>query len=130
MPPRRLRGDLDNIVLKALRKEPLRRYDSVDALADDIRHTWRTPGIGASGFLELSTRQVHSRNPVGVGVSLTALTLLAFAMTSRWQAGAFAAQRDRARKRSRCRKPGAEYMIDLFRVPDPMNLRQPRPHRP
>lgn len=31
-----LRGDLDNIVLMALRKEPERRYASVSALSDDI----------------------------------------------------------------------------------------------
>ena len=33
---RRLRGDLDNIVLKALRKEPERRYASVEQFSDDI----------------------------------------------------------------------------------------------
>lgn len=33
----RLKGDLDNIVLKAMRKEPERRYASVQQLADDIR---------------------------------------------------------------------------------------------
>ncbi len=34
---RALKGDLDNIVLKALRKEPARRYVSVEQLAEDIR---------------------------------------------------------------------------------------------
>ena len=34
---RKLHGDLDNIVLFALRKEPARRYQSVSDLADDIR---------------------------------------------------------------------------------------------
>jgi len=34
---RRLRGDLDSIVAKALRKKPAERYGSVAALADDIR---------------------------------------------------------------------------------------------
>jgi eukaryotic-like serine/threonine-protein kinase len=34
---RTLRGDLDNIVLMAMRKEPARRYVSVGALADDIK---------------------------------------------------------------------------------------------
>lgn len=33
---RRLRGDLDNIVLMAMRKEPSRRYSSVDQLSNDI----------------------------------------------------------------------------------------------
>lgn len=34
---RRLRGDLDNITLKALRKEPEQRYKSVEELSEDIR---------------------------------------------------------------------------------------------
>jgi serine/threonine protein kinase/tetratricopeptide (TPR) repeat protein len=34
---RRLRGDLDNIVLMALRKEPQRRYGSVEAVSEDLR---------------------------------------------------------------------------------------------
>ena len=36
---RQLNGDLDNIVLKALRKEPQRRYASVEQFAEDIRRT-------------------------------------------------------------------------------------------
>jgi serine/threonine protein kinase len=35
--PKLLRGDLDNIILKALRKEPAQRYSSVEQLAEDIR---------------------------------------------------------------------------------------------
>jgi non-specific serine/threonine protein kinase/serine/threonine-protein kinase len=35
--PRHLRGDLDAIVMKAIRKEPERRYGFVGELADDIR---------------------------------------------------------------------------------------------
>ena len=34
---RRLKGDLDNIVLKALRKEPNRRYADVGSFAEDVR---------------------------------------------------------------------------------------------
>jgi serine/threonine protein kinase len=34
---KRLRGDLDNIVLMALRKDPRRRYASAEQLAEDIR---------------------------------------------------------------------------------------------
>ncbi|MBO9717947.1 MAG: protein kinase [Pseudoxanthomonas sp.] len=34
---RRLRGDLDNIVLRALRRDPAQRYSSVEALAADLQ---------------------------------------------------------------------------------------------
>ncbi len=35
--PRLLRGDIDNIILKSLRKEPERRYSSVEKFSDDLR---------------------------------------------------------------------------------------------
>lgn len=35
--PSRLRGDLDNMILKAIRHEPERRYQSVQEFSDDIR---------------------------------------------------------------------------------------------
>jgi serine/threonine protein kinase/TolB-like protein/Flp pilus assembly protein TadD len=38
VPPKRLRGDLDTIVLTALKHEPQRRYPSVAAFADDLRN--------------------------------------------------------------------------------------------
>ena len=37
IPARQLRGDLDTIVLKALKREPERRYATVESLADDLR---------------------------------------------------------------------------------------------
>lgn len=41
---KRLRGDLDSIVLKALRREPEERYQSAEALADDVeRHLSQRP---------------------------------------------------------------------------------------
>src|SRR6185503_11287901 len=41
---RQLRGDLDNITLKALQKDPPRRYQSVAEFATDIeRHLGRLP---------------------------------------------------------------------------------------
>ena len=44
---RRLRGDLDAIVLKALRKEPERRYPSVDALVEDLERYRRGLSVRA-----------------------------------------------------------------------------------
>jgi eukaryotic-like serine/threonine-protein kinase len=75
---RRLRGDLDNIVLTALRKEPERRYASVEALAEDLRRHLEqlpvrarpdTPGYRAAKFAR--------RHRLGlVAAALIAATLL------------------------------------------------------
>jgi eukaryotic-like serine/threonine-protein kinase len=44
---RLLRGDLDTIIAKALKKEPTERYSSVTALADDLRRYLRNEPISA-----------------------------------------------------------------------------------
>ena len=57
---RQLRGDLDNIVLKAIEPEPERRYASAGALADDIeRHLDRPAGVRASAVDVVSRAQVR-----------------------------------------------------------------------
>ncbi|HKR02078.1 MAG TPA: protein kinase, partial [Pyrinomonadaceae bacterium] len=59
---RELAGDLDNIVMKALRKEPERRYQSVEQLREDItRHLEGRP-VSAPPFFASSA---HSAIPVG-----------------------------------------------------------------
>ena len=47
--PRALRGDLDNIVLTALRKEPERRYPSAEALGDDVDRFLTDRPVAARG---------------------------------------------------------------------------------
>ena len=122
VPARRLRGDLDRIVLKALRKEPDRRYASVDALAADL-DSYRAgrPVSARPDSLRDRIGKFVARNPLGVTVSLLLLaTVLAFAITSRWQATRYAAQRDRAQTEATAAQQVATYMIDLFRAPDPV----------
>ena len=82
---RRLRGDLDNIVLKALQKEPKRRYGSVEELARDIdRHLQHlpvkarpnTPAYRVSKFVQRHKTEVSAA--VIVLLMVVTATLLAF----------------------------------------------------
>jgi serine/threonine-protein kinase len=71
-----LRGDLDSILLKALRKEPHQRYASVDALADDLqRHLEGRPVAARSGTATYRAGKFVRRH--WIGVSAGALVLLA-----------------------------------------------------
>jgi serine/threonine-protein kinase len=73
---RRLRGDLDSIVLKALRKEPLQRYVSVDALSEDIqRHLDRRPVAARRGTTTYRAGKFVRRH--WIGASAAALVLVA-----------------------------------------------------
>ena len=65
---RRLRGDVDTIVMKALRHEPERRYASVAALQDDLRRLLaRTPGPGATRQRRLSRAEIRWPSSRGRG---------------------------------------------------------------
>lgn len=71
---RRLRGDLDTIVLMALRKEPERRYPSVSAFADDVRrHLAGRPVTARPDTLGYRARRFVRRNAGSVAVATLAL---------------------------------------------------------
>ncbi|MBO9661688.1 serine/threonine-protein kinase [Dokdonella sp.] len=74
---RELRGDLDNIVLMALRKEPERRYASVEQLADDVRrHLADRPVRARGGAFAYRARKFLVRNRIGVGLGTLAVAAL------------------------------------------------------
>jgi len=75
---RRLAGDLDNIVLMALRKEPERRYSSVEQFADDLRrHIDGLPVIATRGSWIYRAGKFSRRHKVGMAASLAAFLALA-----------------------------------------------------
>ncbi|MEM6796747.1 MAG: serine/threonine-protein kinase [Acidobacteriota bacterium] len=74
---RRLRGDLDNIVAKALRKEPERRYASVQELADDIRrHLAHQPVLAAGDSWGYVIGRFARRHRLAVASALLVLLVL------------------------------------------------------
>jgi len=74
---RRLKGDLDNIVLKALRKEPSRRYASAEQLAEDIRrHLQGLPVTATPDSLSYRAKKFVQRHRVGVAASALVLAAI------------------------------------------------------
>ena len=75
---KRLSGDLDNIVLMALRKEPRRRYASVEQFSEDIRrHLENLPVVARKDTAGYRASKFISRHKAGVTAAVViALTLL------------------------------------------------------
>jgi serine/threonine-protein kinase len=100
-----LKGDLDNIVLKALSKEPERRYSSVEQFSEDIRrHLEGLPVLARPDTFHYRVSKFVRRNKLGVAMAAgVALFLLAGAIAIVRQthvaaraAQVAAAQRDKA----------------------------------
>ncbi|TVQ14667.1 MAG: serine/threonine protein kinase [Balneolaceae bacterium] len=73
----RIRGDLDNIVLKALRKEPERRYGSAEQLMQDIhRYNKNLPVSARPENTVYRTRKFVMRNRAVVAASVLILFVL------------------------------------------------------
>ena len=97
---RALRGDLDNIVLKAIRKEPERRYQSVRQFSEDIeRHLRGLPVIARKDTLGYRMAKLVARNRIAVSAAaVVALAIIAGLIIALWQADKAREQRDMARR--------------------------------
>ena len=93
---RLLRGDLDTIVAKALKKEPAERYSSVTAMAEDLRRYLKSKPISAQPdtFAYRAVKFVR-RNRMAVALlALVAVTTVAGAAATWFQARTARVQRD------------------------------------
>ncbi|HXN45235.1 MAG TPA: serine/threonine-protein kinase, partial [Bryobacteraceae bacterium] len=95
---RRLAGDLDNIVLMALRKEPHRRYASAAQFAEDIRrHLEALPVVARKNTLGYRAGKFAARHKLGVAATALAIVAAAAGMgVVLWEAQIARAQRARA----------------------------------
>ncbi|MBS0420866.1 MAG: protein kinase [Proteobacteria bacterium] len=95
---RTLRGDLDNIVAKALKKAPLERYASVKHFADDLkRYLNDEPVLARADNTWYRVRKFVARNRLPVAIGSTALlAVIASAAVALFEARTATAERDRA----------------------------------
>ena len=114
--PKALRGDLDNIVMMALRKEPERRYASVTLLSEDIRrHLEGRPVTARKDTWSYRTAKFIGRNKVGVVAAVViALALVGGIIATSWQARVARLERAKADQRfNDVRKLANAYLFEF-----------------
>ena len=112
-----LRGDLDNVVLKALKKAPEERYPSADELAEDLRRYLRgfpvTARPDTTGYRVRKFAQRHKSAAVAAGLFVAAL--IAGIATTSWQAHRADVQRLRAERHlNEVRELTSVYLAEVY----------------
>ncbi len=125
---RQLEGDLDNIIVMALRREPERRYSSVEQLAEDLRrHQVGLPVMARQDKFGYRSAKFLSRHRLAVaitGLIFSLLLVFAFTMARQTariteQAAQLANERDRAETERAKAQEVSDFLVDLFRVSQP-----------
>src|SRR5690606_34041120 len=119
---RRLHGDLDSIVLKALRKQPERRYSSATQLAEDIkRHLDGRAVTACRGTWRYRAHLFLRRYRWGVAAT-TMAALAAVSMTA-LHVGRITHERDRAQAATAKAEAVGELLVGMFDAADPAQAR-------
>jgi hypothetical protein len=113
---RALRGDLDNIIAKALKKMPAERYRTVAGLGEDLQRYLNKQPVGArADSLSYRVGRFVSRNRTAVGAAAAALlTVVTATGVSMWQAHDARMQRDHARALSARNNVVVEFVSSML----------------
>ena len=129
---RELRGDLDTIVLMALRKEPERRYASVEHLAEDIqRYITGHPVAARKDSWRYRSAKFVRRHRVAVGAAAALVAWLGgAAIMLSFQSARVARERDRAlgaeakaKTEAATARQVSDFLVGLFGVANPDSSR-------
>lgn len=119
---RQLRGDLDAIVMKALRKEPERRYGSVELLAQDILDYLEGRPVQArrgSRWYRIRKGLRRHRGET-LAAAVVVVSFVIGAGLAAWQGGVAARERDKAREALRQSSEVTDFLLGLFDASDPL----------
>jgi non-specific serine/threonine protein kinase/serine/threonine-protein kinase len=111
-----LRGDLDNIILKALSKEPERRYLSVEQFSEDIRrHLEGLPVTARKDTFSYRASKFVQRNKIAVAAgAVILLTLVGGIIATGWEARTARLERARSERRfNDVRKVANSFMFEF-----------------
>ncbi len=122
--PRQLRGDLDTIVMKAMARDPERRYASAEALAEDIdRHLQGLPVRARRTSRLYALGRFIARHRLALGATLAVILSLAIGLSAAlWQA-------EQARQALIRAEAVQDFLLDIFLTntsnqPDPVKARE------
>ena len=118
---RRLRGDLDNILMKALSSEPEQRYASAGAFAEDIeRHLAGQPVAAHPPSRWYRARKFVSRHKGGVLTTAAfLLAILASLGVALWQTGVARKQAAAAREQAERADATRQFLVGVFDRAEP-----------
>lgn len=118
---RALRGDLDNIVLHALKKEPEQRFATVDAFIADLERHLDNQPISLRGRQQIYRLQRFvRRHRLAVGLSLTLLLALTIGSVGLWRQNlAIASERDLAHSQQQRAQALNDLLLSAFEAADP-----------
>ena len=111
---RSLSGDLDTIIMKALRKEPARRYGTVAALAEDIeRYRTHRPVKAQPDSLTYVLGKFMRRNRLALAVTAASLVLISVSISQ------VVSERNRASTEAANAAAALDFLVATFGSSDP-----------
>jgi serine/threonine-protein kinase len=122
---RALRGDLDTIVLRAMTKEPERRYATAEQLAADIeRHRAGLPVVARRDTHGYRAQKFVRRHPFSVAaVAAFVLLLVGFSAVATIQSARLRAEAERVRSERDKAQQVTGFLTEMFNMSDPLGGR-------
>ena len=118
----RLKGDLDNIILKCLQKDPERRYSSARDLERDLERFLNDQPVSAGrDDMVYRLQKFVKRNTLGVALGSAALALTVGGTS--YHTFQLSAERDRAEREAETARQVSAFMTNVFRSSDPFEVR-------
>lgn len=113
---KRLRGDVDNIVARALAKDPSERYASVEGFAEDItRHLDGLPVHARAPSLGYRARKFVARHRTGVLATVLVVLTLLGGLFSTWR------QSRATAREARTAESVTSFLVELFEDANPLS---------
>ena len=127
----KLDRDLETILLKALEKDPPRRYQSALALAEDIgNYVENRPVVARPPSTAYQFRKLVERHKTAFSFAASLAVLLSgFAITMAFQSARIARERDKAVAAETAATQVSSFLVNLFRGADPTRSSGGTSHR-